>query len=448
MGRRITTVALVVAVAAGMFVVGGVFGARGGTDGGTEGGTEGGTDGGTGTHRTVDGPPVDRLAESIARAQDHLRRVPGDWVTWAALGVAYVERARVTADPTYYPKAEGAARRSLDLRPDGNPDALVALGALANSRHDFSAARRYATAAIAVNAYDADAYAVLVDAQTQLGDTAAATGSVQRLLDLRPGLSAYARASYDLEQRGRVEQATELMRAALAAAVDPHDIAFCRNQLGDLAFATGDLATADREYAAGLMADPSSMALRRGRARLAAARGNLAPALASYAELTRRAPTPSNLLEYAELLRVAGRDDDARSQVELARAAHALFTANGGVDGLTGVALAASANLPDDAVREARAEWTRRQHADVANALGWALHLAGRDSEAVRYARRAVGTGARSADYAYHLGLIELSLGDRRAARDHLARALEVNPYFSPLGAPLARRALAGLATP
>ena len=436
MRRRITTVVVVVAVAAGMLVVGGLLGARGGIEGGP------------GAHRAVDAQPVDRLAESIARAQERLRRVPGDWVTWAALGVAYVEQARVTTDPTYYPKAEGAARRSLTVRPDDNANALVALGALANARHDFEAAQRYARDAIAINGFDADAYAVLVDAQTQLGHAAAATESVQRLLDLRPGLSAYARASYDLEQRGRVDQAADLMRSALAAAVASHDIAFCRNQLGDLAFATGDLTTADREYAAGLMADPSSMMLRRGRARVAAARGNLAPALASYAELTRRAPTPSHLLEYAELLRAAGRDDDAREQVELASAAHTLFTANGGVDGLVGVALAAAANRPDDAVREAGAEWARRQHADVADAMGWALHLAGRDSEAVRYARRAVDTGARSAEYAYHLGLIELSLGDQRAARDHLARALEINPYFSPLGAPLARRALAGLATP
>nr|BFE72957.1 hypothetical protein GCM10020092_062580 [Actinoplanes digitatis] len=43
---------------------------------------------------------------------------------------------------------------------------------------------------------------MLADAHTQLGDAAAATAAVQRMLDLRPGLAAYARASYDLEQRG------------------------------------------------------------------------------------------------------------------------------------------------------------------------------------------------------------------------------------------------------
>ena len=74
----------------------------------------------------------------------------------------------------------------------------------------------------------------------ELGDGPAATAAIQRMLDLRPGLAAYARASYDLEQHGRPAAATDLMRRALAAAVDPADIAFCRHQLGDLAWSTGD----------------------------------------------------------------------------------------------------------------------------------------------------------------------------------------------------------------
>jgi tetratricopeptide (TPR) repeat protein len=391
------------------------------------------------------GAAVDRLEQTITRAQERLRTVPGDWQTWAALGVAYLERSRITTDPTYYPKAEAAVDRSLAVKPDGNTPALVAQGALANARHDFAAGRRSARAAIAINGYHADAYAVLADAETQLGNREAASAAVQRLLDLRPGLSAYARASYDLEQRGQVAQATDLMRRALDTAVSPSDIAFCRAQLGDLAFNTGDLVAAEREYSAGLNADPSSVALQRGRARVAAAHGRLEEALGGYAGITAQAPTPSYLVEYAELLRVAGRFDDAKTQLSLASAAHKLFTGNGGVDGLTAVALAQATAAPEVAVKEARAEWTRRKHADVADALAWALHLAGRDREALTYARVAHGTGARSATYAYHLGMIELALGDPVAAREHLGQALRLNPHFSPVDGPVARRTLAGL---
>ena len=430
--RALLVGCLAIPTALGLLALGGVLGGSGGAPADRSGAV------------AAPAAPTDALAATIARAQQRLREVPGDWRTWAELGSVYLEWARVSADPTYYPKAEGATQRSLSLRPADNPDALVVLGALANARHDFAAARADALEALAGNGYDANAYGVLADAETQLGDTAAATGAVQRMLDLRPGLAAYARASYDLEQHGRVVEATELMRRAAQAALDPRDLAFCRAQLGDLAFAGGDLAGADREYTAALAAAPSTVAALRGRARVAAAAGHLDEALTSYADLTRRTPTPGYLLEYAELLRVAGRVADADEQLRLAQAAHRLFSDNGGTDGLTAAALALALGQPEAAVLAAQGEWVRRQHADVADTLGWALHLAGRDVEALPYARRTAATGARSAGYAYHLGVIELALGSGAAGRADLARALEISQYFSPVEAPAARRLLTG----
>lgn len=46
----------------------------------------------------VASPALDRL---IFDSQARLRRLPNDSVTWARLGAAYVEQARITADPTY-----------------------------------------------------------------------------------------------------------------------------------------------------------------------------------------------------------------------------------------------------------------------------------------------------------------------------------------------------------
>ncbi len=388
---------------------------------------------------------ADPFAATVARARDRLRQLPGDYRTWAELGVAYVEQARVTGDPSRYPLAEAALRRSLKVRPADNPDASVGLGALANARHDFAAARAFARDAVRVNPYDADAYAVLADAETQLGNAAAATAAVQRMLDLRPGLAAYARASYDLEQRGRLAEATDLMRRALAAAVDPADIAFCRTQLGDLARFGGDLTTAAAEYAAGLAADPSYQPLQRGRARVAAARGNLGAALTDAAAVAARTPTPDTLMEYAGLLRVAGRTAEADRQLALADAAHRVFVANGGRDDLTAAQLALARGDARAAVAAAAAEWRRRPFAEVADVLAQALHAAGRDREALPHARKAVALGPRNAGYAYHLALVALALGDRGTARAQLSRVRDLNPFFSPVEGPTAARALAAL---
>ncbi|MEN3306285.1 MAG: hypothetical protein V7603_2487 [Micromonosporaceae bacterium] len=391
-------------------------------------------------------PAKDRLTAAIERAQQRLRLVPGDYVTWASLGSAYLEQARVTADASWYPKAQGALNHSLRLRGRDNAAALAGLGALANARHDFAGAGGWARRALGEDPYDADAYGVLADAQTQLGNAAGATGAVQHMLDLRPGLAAYARASYDLEQHGRIDEAGDLMRQATGAAVDPADIAFCRYQLGELAWQAGHLDVAEREYAAGLAADPSYLPLRQGRAKVEAARGQTEAALADFADITGRYPSPGYFIEYAELLRAAGQAPQAQTQLALADAAQRLFTANGGADDLTGAILALAENQPAQGLRLARQEWRRRQHADVADVLAWALHANGQDAQALRYATMAGAPGARNAKYAYHLGMIELGLGDKAGAGRDLRRALSTNKYFSPVDAPLAARVLTGLA--
>jgi cytochrome c-type biogenesis protein CcmH/NrfG len=78
--------------------------------------------------------------QAVTDLQRELDQVPGKWPAWSSLGLAYVEQARVTADPTLYGKAEGAFRRSLELRPDDNDAALAGQATLAAARHDFAGA--------------------------------------------------------------------------------------------------------------------------------------------------------------------------------------------------------------------------------------------------------------------------------------------------------------------
>ncbi len=384
-----------------------------------------------------------RLVASIAAHQERLRKVPGDWTAWAALGEAYLEQSRVTADPAYYPKAEGALRRSLEVRPDGNAAALAGLGALANARHDFAAARSLAERALAVNAWSDTAYGVLADAETQLGHPDAATAAVQRMLDLRPGLASYTRGSYDLEQRGRRTEAIALMRQALDSATEPADLAFCHQHLGALAWAAGDLATASRHVSLGLAADAGTTGLWQLKAKLDAAAGDLTAALADLDKVVARTPTVDALLDQARLLRAAGKDP--APALDLARAAHALFTANGGVDDLGAAALALAAGDAATAARLALAEWDRRQFGEVADMAAWTLLAAGDPAAALPFARHANALGQVDATLAYHYGMVAHALGDKDTALVQLRLALALNPKFSPVDAPIAARTLTAL---
>ncbi|GAA3452646.1 tetratricopeptide repeat protein [Dactylosporangium matsuzakiense] len=386
--------------------------------------------------------PAAKLPAAIAAYQDRLRKVPGDWTTWAALGSAYLEQARATADPSYYPKASGALDKSLEVRP-GNTLALAGLGALANARHDFAAARGLARQALAADPYSGTAYGVLADAATQLGLAVEATDAVQHMLDLQPGLTSYSRASYDLEQHGRRTEAIDLMRRALAAATEPADIAFCHQHLASLAWAAGDVATASSEVALGLAADDTAAGLWQLRSRVDAAAGDLAAALADLDRVVARTPTVDALVEQARLLQAAGRDP--APALALADAAHTLFAANGGTDDLGAAALAMAAGRPAQAVQLALREWDRRQFAEVADAVAWSLHAAGRSAEAVPYIGKAEALGRLDPTVAFHHGMIALGAGDRVTAALQLQLALSLNPHFNPVDAPIATQTLAGL---
>jgi len=292
---------------------------------------------------------ADPLAQRIERAQQRLRDLPGDWQTWAALGVALVERARVTGDPTFYPRAENALSESLRLRPS-NPEALIGQGTLANARHDFSGAAKVANEAVSLNPFSSRGYLVLADAYTQLGKSELASVAVQQALDLDPGLPALSRAAYDLELRGQITESREMWQRALRQAFAPSEVTFVRQQLGDLALSTGDRETARNEY--------TLAGYKYGLAKLD---GNLD----LYAELVAAQPNPTLLAEYAVLLRKANRDADANSALRLADAALALLEANGATDDLAAAEVALARGDCAAARAFAQRELDRRTHRDV-----------------------------------------------------------------------------------
>lgn len=390
------------------------------------------------------GPGRD-FAASVARAQQRLREVPGDYVTWAELGLAYVQQARITADPSYYPKAQGAFESSLRVRRDGNALGLVGLGALAAARHDFAGALVQGRRALAVDPYSAPAYGVVGDALVELGRYDEAYRAIQRMVDLRPDTSSYARASYTWELRGDLTRARQALELALEVAPSSDDAGFTLYYLGELAWNAGDLATAESRYAEGIRRAPDYLPLREGRAKVLAARGRTAEAVAVYRDLVTRIPQPAYVTEFGDLLAATGDRAGAEQQYALVRAEQRLLRNNGVDTDLELALFDADQGRGADALAAARKTYALRRGVFAEDALGWALHAAGRDAEALPHARAARRLGTRSALLRYHLGAIEFALGRRMAARRDLAAALAINPHFSTLHAPAARAMLGRL---
>jgi tetratricopeptide (TPR) repeat protein len=385
------------------------------------------------------------LPEAIARLQRHLRAQPRDAAEWATLGLAYVEQARLSADPTYYPRAAAVLDRSLRLTPGDNDAALAGLGALAAARHDFARALIYADRALAANPYGMRAHAVRIDALVELGRYRQALAAARRADATRPGIPISTRVAYVLELHGRTAAARRVLERALESASDPGDVAYVATQLGELAWNSGDRAAAWRRFAAALRADPAYLAAMDGRARVRAARGDLAGATRDREYVASRLPLPAYLTALGELYQARGRADKAREQYSVVDAWVRIARTNGVSTDLETALFEADHGDRAAALRAARAERARRASVHVDDALAWALHVNGRDREALGYARQAGRTGYRNALFLYHRGMIEQALGLRTAARRSLAAALDLNPYFSALLAPRARATLARL---
>ena len=389
------------------------------------------------------------LDDLIASLQTRLAAVPTDHTGWATLGLAYVQQARITVDPTFYPKAEGALARSLAIDASDNFLALAGQSALASARHAFADARELAIRGLEINPYSPLLYGALGDAELQLGNYDAAFTAIQHMVDLSPDTASLSRASYTWELRGEIARATTLMERALADAPTGADRAFALVQLGGLAFDQGDAAGALERYNEALDVHPADVAALAGKARAEAALGQVETALDHYAELVARAPEPGYLLEYGRLLESLGRDDEAAAQYAVFEATSRLFAANGVEPDAAATLFDADRGNIDRALAEADAGLATRPFVTMHDARAWALHGAGRDHEAQAAIDQALALGTRNAGFHFHAGMIALALGDTATARAQLTEALAINPFFDPLSAPIARTALASIeATP
>jgi len=385
--------------------------------------------------------PGASAAQRVAELQARLHYNPTDPAAWGQLGIAYEQRARETGDSTYYSKAGGSLERAIRLRPH-DLVATSGLGSLALSRHRFGLALRLGREAHRLAPRTAGPYAVVGDALVELGRYGAAFHAFDTLAALKPGLTSYARVSYGRELLGNTSGAIQAMRLAVdAATAEPEPSAWTHWQLGKLYWSTGDAAAAEREYRAALAVFPGYVYALDALAQADAGRGRLRDAIALETRAVARMPLPQFVGFLGDLYAETGQTASAERQYGLVDVIRRLLVANGVKTDLEtalfrvdhGIRLRQSLAL-------ARLAQQERPSIDGDDVLAWALARNGRCREALGYSRLALRLGTEDALKFFHRGAIERCVGDRPAARTWFRRALRLNPSFSLLWAPVARR--------
>jgi tetratricopeptide (TPR) repeat protein len=326
-------------------------------------------------------------------------------------------------------------------------DALMGQGVLALALHDFHGALGWAEQARSLNPFRAGIVGIMVDAQVELGRYDGAVDSLQTMVDLRPDLQSYSRVSYLRELHGDVDGAIEAMQTAVTSTpTGTEDWRWTLTHLGHLYFNRGDLDTAATIYQEVLAQRADYPFALAGMARIDAAHGDSATAIIKYQDLVERLPLPEFVIALGELYEANGDLAAAQTQYGLVEVMQQLNAANGmNVDLEMATFTANHGKDITQAVTAARAAYAERPTIYAADTLAWALYRDGQYIEAARYSQEALRLDTADAMLHFHAGMIAAKLGEPEVAREHLEKALAINPYFSALDGPIVTKILAGL---
>ncbi|HEY7077636.1 MAG TPA: hypothetical protein VH418_19805 [Solirubrobacteraceae bacterium] len=350
----------------------------------------------------------------------------------AALAAAYLQKVRETGDASFYTRADRLLARAL-ARDPRDQATLVQAATLAAARHDFRGALRLTGRAEAAAEGTLAPLPVKVDALVELGRYGAAERTLQRLVDLKPNLTAYARISYFRELTGDLEGAIDAMRRAVTAGGPvPENVAYVQSLLGSLELTRGHVAAARHAYEAALAAMPAYAPAAAGRARVAAVEGDLRGAIARWRRVVERLPLPEYVIALGETELAAGRAGAGRRDLQLVHVQERLLAAAGVNTDVELAIYEAEHGKRTSGVALARAAWRNAPSVRSADALGWALTRAGHPRAGLTWARRALRLGSLDPLLRYHAGMAALGAGrpaeGRRDLRSAIAHGLAASP--------------------
>ena len=359
------------------------------------------------------------------------------------LAGSFIQKMRETMDPGYLDRASKIVDTVLSADAT-DYEALRLRSLIELERHNFTKVAEYSRALTASSPEDPWNWGTLGDSLMELGQYDKAAEAYQRMVNMRPDLSSYNRASYYRFVSGDAAGAIEVMKRAIdAGSRSSENVAWCYVDLGNMYFKTGQLNEAERAYLSALRAFPGYYPAHAGLGRAYAAEGRIPEAVQSY----KRAQSSVPLVEYAgalqDLYALAGQPDDARQQAEMVDMIDKMEQASGlNVNRNLALAYLDRDRKVDRALALVEGELRGRRDIYTYDALAWALYKNKKYEEAGKAKEKALELGTPEPAFYYHAGMIERALGQTDQARKHFERALQLNACFDPRQAPLAQAAL------
>lgn len=407
-------------------------------------------------------PAVELLAEDIdvteAAIRDLENRVkldPEDMIAYNMLAERYLQRLRETGNMSYLVLATQAVQASLKVLPvDHNVDGLRLQAEVEFALHDFQAALKHGMQLAELVPDNAYPYQLIIDALIELGDYDKADSFLRKMIK-RNDSSPNSRLIIEIRTarletlKGNNEKAQKHLLNALAQAPKISRgkrelVAWCRWQLGELAFSQGDYNGAEQYYNESLITFPNYFRTLASLGRLKSARGDLNGGIEIYEKIVKIIPDPVFMAMLGDLYKLAGREKEASAQYDLVEQIGKLSELNGVLYNRNLALFYADHDMKAAKAYEmAVKEYEVRRDIYGADAVAWAALKAGKLTEAQAAIKEALRLGTKDALLYYHAGMIARAAGDTTAMQNYLKLALKFNANLNPLQALNAKKALA-----
>jgi len=385
--------------------------------------------------------------KAIALFEKRAASAKNDFLNRTLLGKLYLRRAEETGDLNSFAKAEEVLKAALEAKPDHAP-AKTQLAITLQARHDFKGALALTEDVLKADPGNLQALAALGDSLIELGRYEEAAASYKKLSEGEQSPPVLSRLAHLDELHGRPDAAIAKLEKALSlakdSAISKAGLAWYEMRLGGIYFSQGDLENSEKHYLKSLdLLDGYTPSLV-GLAQVYVGGGRDGAAAKLYRGMIEEHPNPMMMIAYGDLLASKGNQDDAddwyakaskplAKEMEESDTAHyryaAMFYADHDLE-------------PERSVSLARKDLEMRESVQAWDTLAWTLFKSGKVKEAQAASEKALKLGTQDAAMHYHSGMILKAAGDLENSRKALAKALEINPHFSPLQAKIARETL------
>lgn len=379
----------------------------------------------------------------INDAQKIIDKAPNSAAGYNVLASAYIGLARETGDFSLNAKAQTSINRALEVEPE-DINAQKIQASLQLTFHRFDEALEAGKKLQQKYPQDAFIYGVLTDANVELGNYDEAVDSVQKMVDLRPGMESYARVSYVRSLYGDTDGAIEAMKTA-ASIADPktnkEGRAWCLVHLGNEFFKAGRYQEAELAYDSALKGFPEYHFALAGKGQARMANGDHENAIKFLTQSQNRVPLTQTIIELGDLYKETGNHQKADEQYQLVEVVEQKLGLNYDQRALALFWADHDMKL-DEALAISEREHATRKDIYTADIYAWCLYKKGRFEDAKTAIKEAMRLKNKDARIFYHAGMIEYTLGNKMEAKQFLQKALQINPAFDILQTKTAKRTL------